>query len=83
MASLNFSSTAMDAAASPSGLQDIHDAVNVESSSSDDDLAMPTRLSDPALEVTELICTWCNDELMTYEEDSHGDSYPQWCLECT
>ena len=83
MASLNLSSTAIDTAASSSGLQDLHDAVDIKSSSSDDAPEMPPRLSDPALEITEIICNWCKDDLVTYEKDANGSVYPQWCLECT
>lgn len=83
MASLNSSSTAMDTAASSSGLQDFHNAVDVKSSSSDDVPDMPPRLGDPALEITETICSWCKDELVTYEKEAYGSMCPQWCLECT
>ena len=72
----------MDTAASSSGLQDLHDAVNVESSSSDDPVEIPMRLSDPALEVTEYACTWCKDALLIYVKDELGDEYPQYCTEC-
>ena len=83
MASLNFSSTAMDTAASSSGLQDLHDAaVNVESSSSDDPDEAPMRLSDPALEVTEYTCTWCKDALLLYIKNEYGDLCPHYCTEC-
>ena len=33
--------------------------------------------------VTVHVCSWCKDDLITYDKDDDGNTFPQWCLECT
>ena len=75
----------METGPSSSGVQDFHDAIEGTTTNSSDDaifIESVHKLSDPASEITEIVCGQCMDLLLVTIKNDAGGEDKHWCIEC-